>query len=125
LALASRSRLARIGYDLVLCGPRVQAVADAIAKLEAAAASALRESELQTPAARRDLVESSQGRFGRLTWLANKGYCLRELAQHSGSHEESFDEVSHQLRGPLLLTQTVARWSDVQRKPTPRFGDAW
>jgi len=33
LVLASRSRLARIGYDLVLVrNPRVQAVADAIAQ---------------------------------------------------------------------------------------------
>jgi len=46
-----------------------------------------------------------------------------KLAQTSGSHRESFDEVlGTNLRGPYFLTQTVARWMIVQRKPTPRFG---
>jgi len=106
--------LAREGYDLAVCGVRLEGeAADALAALRAAGAEVLyvRADIGEDDTAARLLAEV-RARYGRLDVLVNNaGVAPRERADVLEASRESFDRLIRiNLRGPYFLTQAVARF---------------
>jgi NAD(P)-dependent dehydrogenase (short-subunit alcohol dehydrogenase family) len=106
--------LAREGYDLAVCGVRLEGeAADALAALRAAGAEVLyvRADIGEDDTAARLLAEV-RARFGRCDVLVNNaGVAPRERTDVLEASRESFDRLMRiNLRGPYFLTQAVARF---------------
>jgi len=117
--------LAREGYDLVICGQRdVASVAEPMEALQAFGGQVHYVSaDIGDGVARERLLESSRERFGRLDVLVNNaGVGPLQRADILDTTEESYDRVMNiNLRGPMFLTQAVARWMIEQKREREDF----
>lgn len=117
--------LAKEGYDLALCGRRDEAsVSSALDTLRGHGTHVLyTPADVSDADMRRDFVENTRRRFGRLDVLVNNaGVAPAERSDLLDATEESFKRVMGiNLRGPYFLTQSVARWMIEQRREDPSF----
>lgn len=113
-------RLARLGFDLVLNYRSNREAAEATAadcvegaKSEGRAVRVeIFAGDISERGARRELLEFTEGTFGRLDLLVNNaGMAPRERLDILEATEESFDElISVNLRGPFFLSQAVGKY---------------
>lgn len=117
--------LAREGYDLVICGQRDAAsVTDPMEALRQFGGEVHYVSaDISDAEARQRLLESARERFGRLDVLVNNaGVGPKVRADILETTEESYDWVMDiNLRGPMFLTQGVARWMLEQKQEREDF----
>ena len=117
--------LAREGYDLAICGQRDAAsVAEPMEALEQLGGQVHYVSaDISDGEARQRLLASTRERFGRLDVLVNNaGVGPLVRADILETTEESYDRVMNiNLRGPMFLTQAVARWMLEQKQEREDF----
>ncbi len=106
--------LAKIGFDVVATGTRgPEQAREALAEVEQQGVQVVYvQSDVSTPEGRAAIVAACQERLGRIDLLVNNaGVAPKERADILDMTEESFDWVFDiNLRGPLFLTQTIAKW---------------
>ena len=115
--------LARLGLDIVAVGTRDAArAADAIEEIRANGVEvAYVQADVSQREGRDRMVEETKKAFGRLDVLVNNvGVAPKERVDILDMSEESFDWVfGINLRGPLFLTQRVAKWMIEQKQHDP------
>jgi NAD(P)-dependent dehydrogenase (short-subunit alcohol dehydrogenase family) len=117
--------LAQDGCDLVIGDIQEEsAVAEALAGLKKLGAEVLYcRADVSNAAARAQMLEAIQARFGRLNVLINNaGVAPKVRADILEATEESFERlIKINLQGPYFLTQGVANWMVSQKKSDAAF----
>lgn len=120
IGLATARCLAAEGCHLVICDVHPdEVVAEALDDLRTSGAEVLYcRSDVADPQARRNMIQESRRRFGRLNVLVNNaGVAPKVRADILESTEESFDRLMDiNLKGPYFLTQAAANWMIAGRK---------
>jgi len=117
--------LARDRFDLAVCGVRnEESVREVLATLRKLGADVLYvAADIGDAAARQQLVDAIQRRFGCLHVLVNNaGVAPKVRADILEATEESFESVLKiNLQGPYFLTQSIANWMIQQKKTEPTW----
>lgn len=125
IGLGISTCLAREGYDLAVCGTRVEsAVVDVIRTLQAHGTEACYiQADIAGDTDRRRLIDTVRDRFGRLNVLVNNaGVAPHKRLGMLEATEQSYDRVmSINLKGPYFLTQLAARWLVEQKNANSSF----
>jgi len=120
IGLGIARRLAREGFDLLVCGTREEAsVADVLDALGGPGREvAYAQADIGETAGRARLIDAVRERFGRLHVLVNNaGVAPKARADVLDAGEESFDRLLRvNLKGPYFLTQLAARFMLEQRR---------
>ena len=115
--------LARLGLNIVAVGTRN--ASQAAGAIEEIRANDVEVAYVQADVSQREgrdrMVEETKKAFGRLDVLVNNaGVAPKERVDVLDMSEESFDWVfGINLRGPLFLTQRVAKWMVEQKQHEP------
>ena len=118
-------RLARDGWNLVLCGTRPEAdVFDTLSVLRQGGARVTYDAvDVSSREARARFTQAIASRYGALHAIVNNaGRAPRLRADILDAEEESFEElIRTNLQGPYFLTQALAREQVKRRDADPSF----
>ncbi len=118
-------QLAANGFDLAINGMRDEAsVQDVLKNLSDLGAVAVYcQGDISASQDRKKIFQKAKDHFGRLHVLVNNaGVAPRERRDILESTEESFDRVtSTNLKGAYFMTQQAANWMIEQNKSTTEF----
>jgi NAD(P)-dependent dehydrogenase (short-subunit alcohol dehydrogenase family) len=125
IGLGIARALARDGWNLALCGVRLEAdVASVLQSLRDSGSSVhYVAADLASPHDRRHLLDEVHARFGTINALVNNaGRAPRVRADLLEATEDSFEAlVRTNLQGPYFLTQAIARDQVARRAADPSF----
>ena len=125
IGLGIAQALAKEGFDLAICGTRMESEASAaLDTLRAAGADTLYgRADVACASDRRKLLELIRSHFGALHVLVNNaGVAPLTRTDLLEASEESFERVMRiNLQGPYFLTQAAARWMVEQRQADESF----
>lgn len=128
IGLAVARALAREGWNLALCGTRIEReVSPVIDDLRASRVTATyHQCDLADAGARRRLLDEVGSAHGVVSALVNNaGRAPRVRADVLDATEESFEELlKTNLQGPYFLTQAIAREQIARREVEPGFAAA-
>ena len=117
--------LAKEGFDLIICGVRVESsVAAVLEELESSNTEvAYVQADVSDAEARLRLIETVRERFGCLHVLVNNaGVAPQTRTDILEATEESFQHVLQtNLQGPYFLTQSCAKWMITQKEHDPTY----
>lgn len=123
------TRLAQLGWDLVINYSSNRIAAEETASLCTASATKagvqirteICQADIAQSSDRKRLLEATSTTFGRLHMLVNNAGVAPELrADVLSATEESFDRlINVNVKGPYFLTQAVANWMVEQGAPGP------
>jgi 3-oxoacyl-[acyl-carrier protein] reductase len=128
IGLGIAKRLARDGWNLVLCGTRPEAdVFETLSALRQGGARVTYDAvDVSSREARARFAQAIASRYGALHAIVNNaGRAPRLRADILDAQEESFEElIRTNLQGPYFLTQSLARDQVKRRNADPSFAAA-